>query len=63
MTAGPAPRAWTQADDDELRRLAVGGATSKAIGSQIERSEKAVRARANRLRVLVSRSKFIKPRP
>jgi hypothetical protein len=55
-----APRAWTQADDDKLRRLVLAGETSRAIGSQIERAEKAVRARAARLKVLLKRPKFIK---
>ena len=44
-------RPWTQADDDKLRALAVAGASSRAIGVQMNRTEAAVRSRAARLKV------------
>ena len=56
-------RPWTQEDDNELRRMATAGAISKAIAAQLQRSDKAVRARAARLRIVLRRSKFIKRSP
>ncbi len=41
-------RAWTQADDDKLRRLALTGLSSGAIGIRMNRTETAVRSRARR---------------
>ena len=37
--------------------MAIAGATSHAIGAQLHRSEKAVRARALRLRIILRRPK------
>jgi hypothetical protein len=42
-------RPWTQDDDDKLRALAIAGASSRAIGVQMNRTELAVRSRAGRL--------------
>jgi hypothetical protein len=53
-----APRPWTQADDDKLRRLVLTGLTSTAIGIRMNRTETAVRSRARQLQV-----KLIKIRP
>ena len=46
-----ASRPWTQADDDKLRRLALTGLSSKAIGIQLNRAEAAVSSRAKQLPV------------
>jgi MOSC domain-containing protein YiiM len=42
-------RPWTHGDDDKLRKLAIAGASSRAIGVQMDRTEAAVRSRARRL--------------
>jgi hypothetical protein len=44
---------WTQADDDNLRRLALNGLSSSAIGIRMNRTETAVRSRAKQLQVIV----------
>jgi hypothetical protein len=36
-------RPWTQAEDDKLRTLVIAGASSRAIGVQLNRTETAVR--------------------
>jgi hypothetical protein len=46
-------RPWTQADDDKLRRLALTGLSSTAIGIRMNRTETAVRSRAKQLQVIV----------
>ncbi len=48
-----APRPWTQADDDKLRRLALTGLSSTAIGIRMNRTETAVRSRAEHLQVIL----------
>jgi hypothetical protein len=48
-----ASRPWTQADDDELRTLALKGMDTRAIGVQMDRTEIAVRSRARRLHVIL----------
>jgi hypothetical protein len=63
VIAGTAPRPLTQEEDNGLRTMATAGATSEAIAAQLQRSEKAIRARAARLRVILRRSKFIKRSP
>ena len=50
-------RPWTEADDDKLRALALTGASSRAIGMQMDRTEVAVRSRASRLKIIVEKSK------
>jgi hypothetical protein len=50
-----ASRPWTQADDDELRTLALKGMDTRAIGVQMDRTEIAVRSRARRLHVILKR--------
>jgi hypothetical protein len=47
-----ASRPWTQADDDNLRRLALTGLSSTAIGIRLNRTETAVRLRAKQLQNL-----------
>jgi hypothetical protein len=48
-----ASRSWTQADDDKLRRLALTGLSSRAIGIRMNRTEIAVRSRARQLQVIL----------
>jgi hypothetical protein len=48
-----ASRPWTQADDDNLRRLALTGFSSTAIGIRMNRTETAVRLRAKQLQVIL----------
>jgi len=50
-------RPWTEAVDDRLRALALTGASSRAIGVQMDRTETAVRSRASRLKIVVAKSK------
>jgi hypothetical protein len=52
-------RPWTQADDDKLRRLALTGLSSRAIGIQMNRTETAVHSRARQMRVILRK---IRPR-
>jgi hypothetical protein len=42
---------WTEADDQQLRLLAVSGKTSREIATEIGRSVDAVQARAKKLGV------------
>jgi hypothetical protein len=58
----PSSRPWTHEDNNELRTMAIAAATSHAIGAQLHRSEKAVRARALRLRI-ISKTKLFKTQP
>jgi len=46
---------WTQADDDKLRRLALTGLSSRAIGIRMNRTETAVRSRARQLQVILKK--------
>lgn len=48
-----ASRPWTQADDDKLQRLALTGLSSTAIGIRMNRTETAVRSRAQQLQVIL----------
>jgi hypothetical protein len=48
-------RAWTPADEDKLRELAIAGASARAIGLQINRTTAAVRTRAAQLKITLSR--------
>ncbi len=48
-----ASRPWTQADDDKLRKLALTGLSSRAIGIRMNRTETAVRSRAKQLQVIL----------
>jgi hypothetical protein len=50
-----ASRPWTQADDEKLRRLALTGLSSRAIGIWMNRTETAVRSRARQLQVILRR--------
>jgi hypothetical protein len=54
-----ASRPWTQADDDNLRRLALTGLSSRAIGIRMNRTETAVGSRARQLQVILRK---IRPR-
>ena len=46
---------WTQADDDKLRKLALTGLSSRAIGIRMNRTDTAVRSRARLLQVILIR--------
>ena len=48
-----ATRPWTQTDDDKLRKLALTGLSSRAIGIRMNRTETAVRSRAKQLQVIL----------
>jgi hypothetical protein len=48
-----ASRPWTHADDDKLRRLALTGLSSRAIGIRMNRTDTAVRSRARQLQVIL----------
>jgi hypothetical protein len=48
-----APRRWTLADDDNLRRLALTGLSVRAISIRMSRTETAVHSRARRLQVIL----------
>jgi hypothetical protein len=49
-------RPWSKSDDDKLRALAIAGATSRAIGAQMDRTEMAIRSRAARLKIILRKS-------
>jgi hypothetical protein len=48
-----ASRPWTQTDDENLRKLALTGLSSRAIGIRMNRTETAVRSRARQLQVIL----------
>jgi hypothetical protein len=48
-------RPWPQSGDDKLRALAIAGASSRAIGIQMNRTEAAVRSRAARLKIILKK--------
>jgi hypothetical protein len=48
-----ASRPWTQPEDDTLRRLALTGLSSTAIGIRMNRTETAVRLRARQMQVIL----------
>ena len=50
-----ASRPWVEADDDKLRRLALTGLSSRAIGIRMNRTETAVRSRARQLQVILKK--------
>ena len=52
-------RPWTQADDDKLRRLALTGLSSRAIGIRMNRTETAVHSRARQMQIILRK---IRPR-
>ena len=59
MTKGPGRHLalpWTQAEDDELRALALTDASPRDIGIQLNRTEIAIRSRANKLHVLLKKT-------
>jgi hypothetical protein len=51
-----ASRPWTQADDDKLRKLALTGLSSRAIGIRMNRTETAVCSHARRLQVILRKT-------
>jgi hypothetical protein len=53
-----ASRPWTQADDDKLRRLALAGLSSTAIGIRMDRTETVVRSRAKQLQAILRKIKL-----
>jgi hypothetical protein len=59
MTKEPARlpvRPWTQADDDELRALALTDASTREIAIQMNRTEIAIRSRAYKLHVILRKT-------
>jgi hypothetical protein len=50
-------RPWTPADEDKLRELAIAGASSRAIGMQMNRTVAAVRSRAAQLKIRLKNPK------
>jgi hypothetical protein len=53
---------WTPADDEILRRMARSGESVAAMAKQLNRSEEAIRRRADRLNVLIARPKGARPK-
>jgi hypothetical protein len=49
-------RPWTPTDDDRLRALAIAGASSKAIGMEPDRTQRGIRSRAVRLKIILTKS-------
>jgi hypothetical protein len=49
-------RPWTSTDDDRLRALAIAGASSKAIGMELDRTQIGIRSRAVRLKIILTKS-------
>jgi hypothetical protein len=49
-------RPWTPTDDDRLRALAIAGASSKAIGMELDRTQIGIRSRAVRLKIILTKS-------
>ena len=55
--AGGVPsRPWTQAEDHELRALALTDASTREIAIQLNRTAIAVRARARKLHVILGKT-------
>jgi IS30 family transposase len=52
-----AGRVWTPYEDERIRVLTSSGASNAAIAEQIKRSESAVRRRAARLKIVVTKQK------
>ena len=52
-----AGRVWTPYEDERLRVLTSLGTSNAAIAEQIKRSESAVRRRAARLKIVVTKQK------
>jgi len=48
---------WTHEEDERLRVLALSGASVAAMAEQLKRSPAAVRNRANRLKIVVAKSR------
>jgi hypothetical protein len=46
---------WTQAEDDNLRKLALAGAISGEIGHQLNRTKSSVQSRARRLNIILKK--------
>src|ERR1700686_1481044 len=46
---------WTQAEDDNLRKLALAGASSGEIGHQLNRTISSARSRARRLNIILKK--------
>jgi hypothetical protein len=49
-------RPWTPTDDDRLQALAIAGASSKAIGMELDRTQIGIRSRAVRLKISLTKS-------
>jgi hypothetical protein len=50
---------WTAADDKLLQTLALRGVDSRLIGMELNRTASAVRARANRLNLVLRKTNLI----
>jgi hypothetical protein len=46
---------WTQAEDDNLRKLVLAGASTGEIGHQLNRTISAVQSRARRLNIILKK--------
>ena len=57
LIAGPP---WTLEEDELLRSLALSGASVAAMAKRLQRSQAAVRNRANRLNIVVAKSRRVK---
>jgi hypothetical protein len=51
-------RAWTSGEDERLLQLVISNVSVIDIAADLGRTEKAVRARALRLRIALGRSRF-----
>lgn len=49
--------AWSDEDDERLRKLAISGLSLAEIAAQMERSKSSVRARALKMNVAIARDR------
>jgi adenine C2-methylase RlmN of 23S rRNA A2503 and tRNA A37 len=55
--------AWSSAEDDRLRELAMRGLSEGEIAEQIQRNKSAVRARASKINVKIARDRNSMQKP
>jgi hypothetical protein len=48
---------WSPANDEELRKLALSGASLAEIAEKVQRSKSAVRTRASKLNIAIARDR------
>jgi hypothetical protein len=53
---------WAPEEDQRLRALALSGTSVAEMAQQMKRSEEAVRSRAYRLKILVAKSRKLRPK-